>query len=100
MESATSVIRQCIEASSILSNAGLTPFIVDSVEDYVETAVALTAHAPQLSDIRLTMRECLQQSLYFDPDRYYGQLAAACHDMWDRWLTSHSAIHQASGAPG
>ncbi len=47
---------------SILTNAGLGELSVETVDDYVETAVRLARDAPRLADLRRTLRARLRAS--------------------------------------
>ena len=58
------------QSHSILTNAGLADLSVETVDDYVETAVRLAQDGPRLADLRRTLRARLRASPLGDSEAF------------------------------
>lgn len=67
---------------SLLTAAGLPELIADSVDDYVERAVALAADLQRLRQYHGTLRHQLQHSPLTDAARFTGTLEQAYQAVW------------------
>ncbi|MBI3503942.1 MAG: glycosyltransferase [Proteobacteria bacterium] len=67
---------------SILGAAGLGDWVVDTVDQYVETAVARAGDLAALAALRAGLRERLQASGLTDAARFGRHLTDALHGMW------------------
>jgi len=63
--------------TSILNQVGLENYITQSLEAYIDLAVASANKLPELADLRRTMRERLQNSLMLDGKRFMSELEEA-----------------------
>jgi predicted O-linked N-acetylglucosamine transferase (SPINDLY family) len=70
---------------SLLSNVGLPELAVPTEEDYVRLAVELAGDVPQLTELRATLRERMQNSPLLDAPRFARHLEAAFRTVWQRW---------------
>ncbi len=70
---------------SILSNLGLTNFIAHSKEEYVEIIKAMTSEPEHLSELRLVLRDKMQQSPLMDGQRFTLDMESLYHQWWQRW---------------
>lgn len=71
-------------AASLLTAAGLPELIVESIEQYESTAIALAAEPPRLAAIRARLAHNLPAMPVFDSRRYVGDLEAAYAEMHRR----------------
>ena len=71
--------------ASLLSQIGLTDLIADSVEEYVEIAVALAGDPERLDDLRRSLRPRLAASPLCDGQAFARKIEAAFRNMWQRW---------------
>ena len=71
--------------ASLLSQIGLTDLIADSVEEYVEIAVALAGDPERLDDLRRSLRPRLAASPLCDGRAFARKIEAAFRHMWQRW---------------
>jgi predicted O-linked N-acetylglucosamine transferase (SPINDLY family) len=71
--------------ASLLSQIGLTDLIADSVEEYVEIAVALAGNTGRLSDLRRVLRQRMAASPLCDGPAFARKLESAFRTMWQRW---------------
>ncbi len=70
---------------SILTNVGLADLAVDTVDDYVTTAVALAGDVPRLRDLRRTLRDRMLASPLMDEAGFARDVEAAYRTMWQAW---------------
>ena len=71
--------------ASLLSQIGLTDLIADSVEEYVEIAVALAGDPGRLADLRRSLRPRLAASPLCDGRAFARKIEAAFRQMWQMW---------------
>jgi protein O-GlcNAc transferase len=71
--------------ASLLSQIGLTDLIADSVEEYVEIAVALAGNTGRLSDLRRVLRQRMAASPLCDGPAFARKLESAFRTTWQRW---------------
>jgi protein O-GlcNAc transferase len=76
---------------------GLTDFIADGPESYVELAVAKTADLEALSRLRASLRTRMATSDWGDGVRYCRAVKAAYLEMWQRWCSERTGYHDAQG---
>ena len=74
--------------ASLLTQAGLTDWIADSIDAYVETALALAANPDALNTLRNTLRARLFVSPLCARENFARRLEAAYAAMWQRWCGS------------
>jgi len=79
--------------NSILHNAGCAEWIANSIDQYVDIAVALTRDLPALSQIRATLRDRLSGSRLMDAVACTRDLESAFQRMWSAWASSPAAAH-------
>jgi predicted O-linked N-acetylglucosamine transferase (SPINDLY family) len=70
---------------SLLHNVGLPELIADSLEEYVQIAVALAKDLPRLRELRSTLRARMQASPLMDAPRFARSVEAAYRQMWRVW---------------
>ncbi len=71
--------------ASLLSQVGLTDLIADSVEEYVEIAVALAGDRGRLDDLRRSLRRRVAASPLCDGGAFARKIEAAFRHMWRQW---------------
>jgi predicted O-linked N-acetylglucosamine transferase (SPINDLY family) len=76
---------------------GLTDFIADSPESYIELAVAKAADLESLSDLRASLRTRMATSDFGDGPHYCRTVEAAYLEMWQRWCDERSLRDCAQG---
>jgi protein O-GlcNAc transferase len=79
------------QGESLLANAGLTTFIADSTEHYVEIAVSLSRSHQGLADLRAGLRETLKSAPLYDAPRFARHWEAALWGMWEEWLVNRTS---------
>jgi protein O-GlcNAc transferase len=72
-------------AASLLSQIGLTNLIANSVEEYVETALALAGNPGRLADLRRALRPRMAASRLCDGQAFARKMEAAYRTMWRHW---------------
>ena len=72
-------------SASHLSNAGLGDWVTDSVDEYIEMAVARASDPAALADLRSTLRDKVRQSPLCDAPRFGRNLGAALREAWRAW---------------
>jgi protein O-GlcNAc transferase len=70
--------------ASLLTQIGLTDLIADSVEAYVETAVALAGDPARLADLRHSLRPLMAASPLCDAAGFARKIEQAYRTMWQR----------------
>jgi predicted O-linked N-acetylglucosamine transferase (SPINDLY family) len=73
--------------ASVLTEAGLTPWIADNPQQYVEIASRLAQDINGLAAIRSQLREQVKNSALCDGKGFTQSLEAAYRAMWQRWCT-------------
>jgi predicted O-linked N-acetylglucosamine transferase (SPINDLY family) len=68
-----------------LTAAGLGDFVTDSVDAYVDLAVAWTQRPDALAALRAGLRQRVAASPLNDPVRFGGHLDAALRRLWGEW---------------
>jgi protein O-GlcNAc transferase len=76
-------------SASHLSNVGLADLVTDSVDDYIEMAVARAADLPALAALRAGLREKVRRSPLCDAPRFGRGLGAALRHAWQAWCAEH-----------
>ncbi len=71
--------------ASLLTRIGLSDLIADSVEGYVESAVALTSDPARLCELRRSLRPRMAASPLCDAPAFARKVEAAYRRMWWRW---------------
>jgi protein O-GlcNAc transferase len=71
--------------ASLLGQIGLTDLIANSVEDYVEIAVALADNPGRLDELRRSLRSRLAASPLCDGRAFARKIEAAFRQIWQRW---------------
>jgi predicted O-linked N-acetylglucosamine transferase (SPINDLY family) len=68
-----------------LTAAGLGDFCTDSIEAYIDLAVAWTKRPHDLAALRAELRQRVAKSPLNDPVRFGGHLDAALRRLWQDW---------------
>ena len=71
--------------ASLLSQIGLPDLIANSVEEYVEIAVALASDPARLMDLRRSLRARIAASPLCDGRAFARKIEAAFRTMWQHW---------------
>jgi protein O-GlcNAc transferase len=71
--------------ASLLTQTGLTDLIANSVEEYVEIALALAGNPGRLDDLRLALRPRIAASPLCDGGAFARKMEAAFRTMWQDW---------------
>jgi len=71
--------------ASLLTQVGMTNWIADSVDDYVEIALALAADPIKLNEMRRGSRERLVVSPLCDAKAFAHKMETAYRSMWRSW---------------
>jgi len=74
-------------AATSLAPLGLTDFIADGPESYVEIAIARAADLESLSRLRAGLRTRMATSDWGDAVRYCRSVEAAYLEIWQRWCS-------------
>jgi predicted O-linked N-acetylglucosamine transferase (SPINDLY family) len=70
---------------SILSNIGLPELVARSEDEYMRIAGELADNLPQLSQLRCTLRQRMEQSPLMDAPKFARNIEAAYRQMWRTW---------------
>jgi protein O-GlcNAc transferase len=81
---------------SLLSRVGLSEFIAQSPEHYLQIASELANDVRRLANLRFFLRDRMQQSLLMDAPGFASRVEAAYRQMWRTWCESGSS---APGSP-
>lgn len=68
-------------AGAVLNQIGMQDFMAYSVEEYVEKAVAIALAPEKLFELRMTLRDRLRNSAYFNPEIFSLSFERACEEM-------------------
>jgi protein O-GlcNAc transferase len=71
--------------ASLLTQIGLMDLITSSVDEYVETAVALARDPARLAALRQSLRPRMASSPLCDSRAFARKMEAAFRAMWQRW---------------
>jgi protein O-GlcNAc transferase len=71
--------------ASLLSQIGLTDLIANSVEEYVEIALALAGNPGRLDDLRGALRPRIAASPLCDRRAFARKMEGAFRTMWEAW---------------
>jgi predicted O-linked N-acetylglucosamine transferase (SPINDLY family) len=71
--------------ASLLTQVGLTDLIADSIEEYVEIAVALAGDPGRLDELHRILRPRMAASPLGDEGAFASKMEAAFRTMWERW---------------
>jgi protein O-GlcNAc transferase len=71
--------------ASLLTQIGVTDLITDSVEAYVEMAVALAGDPARLADLRHSLRPRMAAASLCDAPGFARKVEDAYRAMWARW---------------
>jgi protein O-GlcNAc transferase len=70
--------------TSILSNVGLSDFIANSPEEYLQIAIGLANDIPRLRSVRVNVRNRMLGSAVMDAKRFTGNLEQCYRLIWER----------------
>lgn len=70
---------------SLLCNLGLPELAAETPEHYAVLAARLAADPSRLQELRLTLRQRMQQSPLMDGKRFAADVERAYRQMWRRW---------------
>ena len=77
--------------ASLLNSVGLDDLVAESIDDYIEIAVALSRDVERLAELRGELRRRLLSSALCRPKRFANSVDAAYRTMWRKWCESDSA---------
>jgi predicted O-linked N-acetylglucosamine transferase (SPINDLY family) len=78
--------------ASLLTQAGLTDWIADSIDDYVEMALALADNPQGLDELRRSLRPRIAASSLCDGDAFAHKMENSFRAMWRRWCERAPSI--------
>ena len=82
--------------ASLLTKIGLTDLIANSIEDYVEIAVALAGNSGRLDDLRRALRPRMATSPMCDEGAFACKVEAAFRSMWQHWCAASPGMSAVS----
>ena len=68
--------------ASILTNVGLTDFIAQDIDGYIQLAVEMAAKTNYLQEIRKGLRERMQRAPLCDGRSFASDVESAYQEMW------------------
>jgi protein O-GlcNAc transferase len=71
--------------ASLLTQIGLTDLITNSIDEYVDFAVALASNPGRLDELRRTLRPRMAASPMRDERAFARKIEAAFRTMWQQW---------------
>jgi predicted O-linked N-acetylglucosamine transferase (SPINDLY family) len=74
--------------ASLLTQLGLTDLIADSIEEYVEIAVALAGDPRRLDELHRILRPRMAASTMCDERGFACKMEAAFRSMWQHWCAA------------
>jgi predicted O-linked N-acetylglucosamine transferase (SPINDLY family) len=79
--------RTCMSrmGASPVAHLGLHEWMVETLEDYVETAVRFGGDVARLAALRATLRDRMERTTLMNPERFTRQLEDAYRWMWRQW---------------
>ena len=72
--------------ASILTNIGLTDFIAQDIDDYVELAIKMAANTDYLQETRQGLRERMESSPLCNGKSFACDIENAYQDMWNKYV--------------
>ena len=75
---------------SYLSHIGVTETAADSLDEYIELAVALAGDFGRLGEMRAGLRETMAASPLCDARRFTASMTGSLRDIWRQWCDSSS----------
>ena len=72
--------------ASILANVGLTDFIAQDIDGYIQLAVEMAANTRYLEEIRKGLRERMQGAALCDGSSFAIDVESAYQEMWRKYL--------------
>ena len=75
-------------AYSILQNVGVGELATDSLEGYIERAVAVAKDWELLEYLHRNLRSMMEKSPVMDAKGYMREIEARYREIWERWLKS------------
>lgn len=73
---------------TLLNQVGLSEWIAQSPEQYVELAARSAGDLPKLAELRQNLRQTLSKSILMDAPRYVRSLESAYRFAWQKWCVS------------
>jgi predicted O-linked N-acetylglucosamine transferase (SPINDLY family) len=83
--------------ASLLTQVGLTDLISDSIEEYVEIAVALAGDPGRLDGLHRILRPRMAASPLCDEGAFASKMEAAFRSMWQHWCAASPASTSSVG---
>jgi predicted O-linked N-acetylglucosamine transferase (SPINDLY family) len=80
-------------SASILGNAGLQDFVVDSPSQFIDTARYWSLHFDELAALRRELRERLQSAALGESSVLTSSLALGLRAAWRRWCADAAPSH-------
>ncbi len=74
----------------ILKNVGLGELTAETVDEYVEKAVALALDEELLDTLHKNLRNMLEQSPVMDAARYIREIEAQYNEIWRKWRSGEA----------
>ena len=74
--------------ASLLTAMGLTDFIANTSDGYVETAADLAKNIERLANLRQDLRPRMAASPLCDAETFAGNIETTFRDMWRRWCAA------------
>ena len=71
--------------ASIMQHVGLTEFVADSVEQYIQLAQSLAADRQRLAELRAGLRQQMQDSELMDRELFTQTLEDVYRQIWVKW---------------
>lgn len=72
-------------SAAILSSLGLSAWVAQSAEEYVDLALRESGEGLKLAQLRHSLRETMRSSAVCDPARYQSLLEQQYRKMWRKW---------------
>jgi predicted O-linked N-acetylglucosamine transferase (SPINDLY family) len=82
--------------ASLLTQVGLTDLIADSIEEYVEIAVALAGDPGRLDELHRLLRPRMAASPLCDESAFASKMEAAFRTMWRHWCAASPGMSTVS----
>jgi protein O-GlcNAc transferase len=79
-------------AGSLLMAMGMPELIMESLEEYEQTALALARDPQRLIALRQKLEEKRHTSSLFDLPKLTGNIEAAYARMWQTWLSQNKPV--------
>ena len=82
-------VHQSCVGKSILTNVGLQQFIAKTPEEFIETTISLASDPVNLSIIRNSLREKMENSTLTNAKQFTNNLENVYRDIWVRWCNKN-----------